>query len=66
MTCAEDDEEVLALRTEYQGRWHVTRMDSGALCFALEPGRGYHIVGQTANDAVASVARYERDGYLVR
>ena len=63
---AADDDEVCALRDEYQGRWHVERMRSGALSFAREPGRGYRIVQGSAADAAESVARYEQNGYLVR
>jgi hypothetical protein len=61
-----DDEEVCALRAEYDGRWHVTRTPSGALSFALEPRRGYHIVALDAGTAAESIARYERDGFLFR
>lgn len=65
-----DDEEVLSLRAEYAGRWHVTRrpMDDGPgyLDAAEEPLRNYHIVAPDAGSLADDVARYERDGYLVR
>jgi hypothetical protein len=61
-----DDQEVCALRAEYDGRWHVTRTPTGALDFALEPRRGYHIVALDAGSAARSIVRYERDGCLFR
>lgn len=65
-----DDEEILCLRAEYGERWYVTRrpMDDGPgyLDAAEEPLRIYHIVAADAGSLARDIAKYERDGYLIR
>lgn len=60
------DELIASLRDQYAGRWHITRLPSGALCAALEPGRGYHIVSDAPGHLARDITKYETDGYLVR
>lgn len=57
--------EIRRLRYRFRGRWHVTRMRSGAILLDREPQRRYHIVALTEDEAIKSAERADKKGSLV-
>jgi hypothetical protein len=60
------DPEVEELNRIYQPSWHVSRWPNGLLCASREPGRGYHVLDDSAYELSVSLRMIAAKGSLFR
>jgi hypothetical protein len=60
-----EDSEVEELNRIYSPMWHVSRWPNGLLCASREPGRRYHVLGDSPRELAVSLRRIAERGVLV-